>query len=178
MDQLKKIFEDATSKLGNNPLELETNHGPVVDREQFDRIMAFIDQGKKDAELITGGSRQGQQGCFIQPTIFLNPGSDSSIWREEIFGPVLCIKTFECEDELVHLANDTDYGLAACIYTMDVSRALRLARILESGSVSINTPHLPSRNTPLGGKKQSGYGKELGKHGLMSYLEAKAIHIK
>ena len=178
VDQLKKVFEEAASKLGGNPLELDTDHGPVVDRQQYERIMAYIEQGKKDARLVTSGSRKGQLGCFIQPTIFLNPAEDSSIWREEIFGPVLCVRTFQEEDELVQMANDTDYGLASCIYTMDISRALRLAGKLESGSVSVNTPHLPSRNTPLGGKKQSGYGKELGKHGLMSYLEAKTIHIK
>ncbi len=140
--------------------------------------MSYIDVGKRTAQLITGGSRKGSRGCFIEPTIFLNPAGDSAIWNEEIFGPVLCIKTFRSEDEVVLRANDTLYGLAACIYTTDLTRALRVASKLESGGVSINTPHLPSRNTPFGGIKQSGYGKELGKHGLLSYLEPKTIHIR
>ena len=150
----------------------------MVDQQQFDKIMSYIDVGKRTAQLVTGGSRKGDRGCFIEPTIFLNPADDSAVWKEEIFGPVLCIKTFKSEDEVVAIANDTVYGLAACVYTSDVTRALRVAGKLESGGVSINTPHLPSRNTPFGGIKQSGYGKELGKHGLLSYLESKTIHIK
>ncbi|KAL1792310.1 hypothetical protein ACET3X_008817 [Alternaria dauci] len=175
--KLKSLFEEAASKLGSDPLEVQTDHGPVADLQQYQRIMTYIEQGKKDASLVTGGSRKGDKGFFICPTLFLDPPEDSSIWREEIFGPVLCVKTFQTEEEAIHLANNTDYGLSSCIYTTDVTRALRLAGKLESGTVSVNTPHLPSRNTPLGGKKQSGYGRELGKHGLMSYLEAKTIHI-
>jgi aldehyde dehydrogenase (NAD+) len=178
VEKLKSLFEAAATKLGNNPLELETDLGPVVDRQQYLRIMTYIEQGKEDASLVTGGSRKGDRGFSIRPTIFLNPAEHSPIWREEIFGPVLCVKTFETEEEAIRLANDTDYGLSSCIYTTDVTRALRLAGKLENGSVSINTPHLPSRNTPFGGKKQSGNGRELGKHGLMSYLEPKTIHIK
>lgn len=176
--QLKEIFEKASKNLGKSPQEMETEHGPVVDQQQLDKIMSYIEIGKDTAQLITGGTRKGSQGCFINPTIFLNPKHDSPIWKEEIFGPVLSIRTFRSEDEVIAMANDSTYGLAACIYTTDLTRALRVAGKLESGGVSINTPHLPSKNTPFGGIKQSGYGRELGKHGLLSYLEAKTIHIK
>ncbi|OAL44487.1 aldehyde dehydrogenase [Pyrenochaeta sp. DS3sAY3a] len=174
---LKKIFETATTNLGASPLELTTDHGPVVDRQQFDKIMSFIDAGKSTAELVTGGSRKGEKGCFIEPTIFLNPSDDSPVLNEEIFGPVLCIKTFKTEEEVIELANNTVYGLASCVYTTDITRALRVAGKIQAGGVSINTPHLPCTNTPFGGTKESGYGKELGMQGLMNYLEAKTIHI-
>lgn len=115
---LKKIFETATTNLGASPLELTTDHGPVVDRQQFDKIMSFIDAGKTTAELVTGGSRKGEKGCFIEPTIFLNPSDDSPVLKEEIFGPVLCIKTFKTEEEVIELANNTVYGLACKLHSV------------------------------------------------------------
>ncbi|KAK4891092.1 hypothetical protein LTR27_010299 [Elasticomyces elasticus] len=175
---LKDIFEKASQVLGANPMEMTTSLGPVVDKKQFDRIMGMIEDGKKTAKVVTGGSRKGDKGCFIEPTIFSEPANDSAILREEIFGPVLVVKTFKTEEEVVDLANDTTYGLSATLYTTDIARALRIARKLEAGAVGINTPHMPNVNTPFGGKKQSGNGgRELGKHGLQSYLEAKTIHI-
>ena len=98
--------------MGADPSKTETQHGPVVDQQQFQRVMSYIKKGKASAELLTGGSRIGNQGTFIQPTIFLNPSKDSSIWTEEIFGPVLTVKTFRTEEEAIELANDTEYGLA------------------------------------------------------------------
>ncbi|KAF4548706.1 Aldehyde dehydrogenase-like protein 4 [Elsinoe fawcettii] len=174
---VKGIFEQTGQGMGPSPQDKTTSHGPVVDKAQFDRIMSYIDIGKKSATLITGGGRKGSQGCFIEPTLFVNPEKDSRIWSEEIFGPVLTIRTFKTEEESIELANDTSYGLAACVYTTDVTRALRVAAAIESGGVSINTPHLPDPNTPFGGMKQSGQGRELGKHGLYAYLEPKTIHI-
>ncbi|KAG8624750.1 hypothetical protein KVT40_007817 [Elsinoe batatas] len=174
---VKDIFEQVNQGLGSSPQEKTTSHGPVVDKAQFDRIMSYVELGKKSATLVTGGSQKGAKGCFIEPTLFVNPEKDSRIWSEEIFGPVLTIKTFKTEEESIELANDTTYGLAACIYTTDVTRALRVAAAVESGCVSVNTPHLPDPNTPLGGTKQSGQGRELGREGLYAYLEPKTIHI-
>jgi aldehyde dehydrogenase (NAD+) len=124
-------------------------------------------EGGQGAPSMAHTGRKGERGLFIRPTLFLDPAEHSPIWREGIFGPVLCIRTFQTEEEAVQMANYSEYGLASCIYTIDVTRALRVAGKLESGGISVNTPHLPSRNTPLGGKKQSGYGKELGRHGLL-----------
>ncbi|CRK15718.1 hypothetical protein BN1723_010768 [Verticillium longisporum] len=175
---IKEVFERARDGMGSSPLELSTQHGPVVDKSQFDRIMGYIEKGKQSAELVTGGNRKGSKGCFIEPTLFVNPTSDSPIWKEEIFGPVLTVKTFKTEKEAIELANDTVYGLASCLYTSDLSRALRVSSALESGGVSVNSPYLPELNTPFGGSKQSGQGRELGSHGLYSYLEPKSVHIK
>ncbi|EGY16163.1 aldehyde dehydrogenase [Verticillium dahliae VdLs.17] len=175
---IKEVFERARDGMGSSPLELSTQHGPVVDKSQFDRIMGYIEKGKQSAELVTGGKRKGSKGCFIEPTLFVNPTSDSPIWKEEIFGPVLTVKTFKTEKEAIELANDTVYGLASCLYTSDLSRALRVSSALESGGVSVNSPYLPELNTPFGGSKQSGQGRELGSHGLYSYLEPKSVHIK
>ncbi|KAH7061957.1 aldehyde dehydrogenase [Paraphoma chrysanthemicola] len=174
---LVKLFESVSAEMGANPLDASTTHGPVVDQQQFQRVMGYIEQGRRSAELLTGGSRIGTKGQFIQPTIFLNPQKDSSIWKEEIFGPVLTVVTFKDEEEAIELANETDYGLASCIYTSDVTRALRVSSRVQSGGVAINSPFLPELNTPFGGIKQSGYGHELGKDSLMSYMNAKSIHI-
>lgn len=184
--------------MGSSPLELSTSHGPVVDKQQFDRIMSYIDKGKITAQLLTGGKRLGSKGCFIEPTLFVNPDPQSPIWKDEVFGPVLTVRTFKTEGEAIAMANDSMYGLAgkvprlmqcwqyqanvsclsACVYTSDVSRALRVSAALESGGVAINSPYLPELNTPFGGIKQSGQGRELGAHGLYSYLEPQSVHIK
>lgn len=108
----KAIFEAAGKGMGADPLAMTTQHGPVVDKLQFDRIMSFIDAGKKSATLLSGGNRIGSKGCFIEPTLFLNPSSDNPIWKEEVFGPVLTVKTFKTEEEAIESANDTVYGLA------------------------------------------------------------------
>lgn len=182
--------------LDADTLNPATAHGPVVDQAQFQTVMRYIDIGKKSATLLTGGVRVGSKGTFIAPTIFLNPLQESPIWQEEIFGPVLTIKTFRTEEEAIELANGTDYGLAgktllsalieqcadyvntACIYTSDLTRALRVSSKVAAGGVAVNSPFLPELNTPFGGIKQSGYGHELGKDSLMSYMNAKSVHIK
>ncbi|PVH76617.1 aldehyde dehydrogenase [Cadophora sp. DSE1049] len=172
-----QIFEAASKGMGADTMDPNTQHGPVVDKEQFERIMSYIEQGKKSATLLTGGGRIGTKGSFIQPTLFLEPTSDSPIWTEEIFGPVLTVKTFRTEEEAIDLANETEYGLASCIYTSDITRALRVSSKIQAGGVAINSPFLPELNTPFGGIKQSGYGHELGKDSLLSYMNAKSIHI-
>jgi len=115
LEGLKDIFDKASQGLGASPLEVTTSMGPVVDQKQFDRIMTYIEGGKSSASLVTGGARKGDKGCFIEPTIFKDPAADSAILREEIFGPVLCVKTFKTEEEVVALANDTTYGLSGML---------------------------------------------------------------
>jgi aldehyde dehydrogenase (NAD+)/retinal dehydrogenase len=100
--------------------------------------MGLISRGKDEAELVAGGARHGATGYYVEPTVFLNPRDDAEIYRNEIFGPVSIVKTFETEDEVVRLANDTEFGLVAGVFTRDVSRALRLAHQLEAGVIGVN----------------------------------------
>ncbi|CAK7240642.1 MAG: hypothetical protein STHCBS139747_002088 [Sporothrix thermara] len=159
---IRSVFAEVAKKMCINPLEPAASYGPVVDKAQFDRVMSYIDKGKTAAKLVAGGKRMGDKGCFIEPTLFVDSPTDSPIWTEEIFGPVLAVRTFDTEEEAVRLANDSLYGLVA----------------LHGGGVSVNSPYLPELNTPFGGTKQSGQGRELGSHGLYSYLEPKAVHIR
>ncbi|KAL6706733.1 hypothetical protein ACN47E_005275 [Coniothyrium glycines] len=174
--QLKIRFEQLGHVTGN-PEDSKIFFGPLVDGKQFERVMSFVDVGKKEAELVTGGVRKGDKGFFVEPTIFLNPKDDARIYREEIFGPVITIRTFKTEEEAVKLANDTEYGLSACIFTANIPKALRLAKKIDSGMVNINTSQQVGLEAPFGGMKESGLGREGGKMGFMSYLEPKTICI-
>jgi aldehyde dehydrogenase (NAD+) len=175
--QLKVRYEQFSHAVGD-PQQATTFMGPLVDDKQFERVMSFLEIGKKEAELVTGGVRKGDKGFYVEPTIFLNPKDDARIYREEIFGPVITIRTFKTEEEAIKLANDTSYGLSSCVFTSNIPRALRLARKIDAGNVNINSSQTFGASAPFGGFKQSGLGREGGHHGLMNYLEPKTIHIK
>ncbi|PVH90548.1 ALDH-like protein, partial [Periconia macrospinosa] len=179
IEQLKAQFEQISQAIGS-PLDPKTVFGPLADTVQYDRVMSFLEIGKQEAELITGGQRHGfsKNGFYVEPTIFLNPKDDARIYREEIFGPVLAIRTFRTEEEAVKLANDTMFGLSACIYTASTSRALRIAKQIDAGNVNINSSQTFHIGAPFGGYKQSGLGREGGRQGLMHFVEAKTISIK
>ncbi|KAJ5959961.1 uncharacterized protein N7479_007111 [Penicillium vulpinum] len=172
---LKERFEMFKNTTGD-PFAEGTFLGPLADKAQTERVQAFFDQGKKNGvEFLTGGKIQGN---FVEPTIMQNPPLDSSVWKEEIFGPVLGIKTFKSEEEAIRLANDTNFGLSACVYTSDIARALRVSGRLESGTVAINSNFFPTATVPYGGWKESGNGgREGGFAAVNSYLEAKTITI-
>jgi aldehyde dehydrogenase (NAD+) len=177
IEQLKARFEQLSHTMGS-PFEAKTFLGPLADRQQFERVMSFLEIGMKEAELVTGGVRKGDSGFYVEPTIFLDPKDDARIYREEIFGPVITIRTFKTEEEAIELANDTSYGLSSCIFTSSMSRALRVSKSLEAGTVNVNTSHSIHPTTPFGGWKQSGLGREGGRAGLMQYVESKTINIK
>lgn len=124
--------------MGDDPAAPTTVLGPLADKKQLDRVTSYLESGKTEsgAELVTGGGQVGDKGCFVQPTIFLNPKSDAKIWREEIFGPVLTIRSFETEDEAVELANDTSYGLSG---RLTWSLLLPLL-VLDMADVSLQLP--------------------------------------
>lgn len=179
IDAVKERFRLVNEAAGADPLKMSTAFGPLADKAQFERVLSFLSGAKEAGETpIIGGNQHGTTGYFVEPTIFVNPDKQSRIYREEIFGPVLTIRTFKTEAEAIELANDTDTGLSAQLYTSDVTRALRVASLLETGNVSINEPHLPARQAPFGGYKESGSGKELGKYGLQQYLQTKTILVK
>ncbi|KAH7057380.1 aldehyde dehydrogenase [Macrophomina phaseolina] len=168
-----KFIEALTASFRN----MSGTIGPLADRGQYERVMSFIEAGKKEAELAAGGRRLGDKGYFVEPTLFVNPGLDASIYQQEIFGPVGTVRTFDTEEEAIQLANDTLFGLSATLYTASISRALRVASALESGTVGVNTFFYPDNQIPFGGWKESGMGRECGLEGIMAYVQSKSIHI-
>ena len=162
-------------KVGD-PLDPLTDIGALIDQKQMARVLGYIDAGKKEgATLICGGKRV--QGTFFEPTILCNVKMDMRIAKEETFGPVAPLVRFKTEEEVVHMANDTEYGLASYLYTSDADRIWRVAEALENGMVSVNGGLFANEVTPFGGVKESGIGREGSKYGLDEYLEIKTICI-
>ncbi|PVH72919.1 aldehyde dehydrogenase [Cadophora sp. DSE1049] len=177
IEKLKAAYTQIAASMGD-PALASTFMGPVADQAQFSRVMEFIDGAKAEGiEVLTGGGRQGNKGRFIQPTILLNPDKNSRVYTEEIFGPVVTVKTFKTEDEVIEMANNTVFGLAATVYTTNLTRAMRVTSQLEAGLVSVNSAHTVLLQTPWGGWKESGYGREGGIHGFTEYLQTKTVHI-
>jgi len=177
-----KFLEGFTEQVKNlqvgDPFHPGTFQGPQVSQLQYDRVMGYIEHGKKEgATLHLGGQRHGTEGYFIQPTIFTDVTADMKICREEIFGPVGVIKTFKDEDDIVHQANDTFYGLAAAIFSSNISRALKTAHELKAGTVWVNCVNQLHASVPFGGFKQSGFGRELGEYALDNYTNIKTVNV-
>lgn len=154
--------------------------GPQVSQMQYDKILSYLDIGKKEgARVILGGkaNKDAGKGFFIEPTVFADVKPDFRIVREEIFGPVVAVGKFTTDEEAIELANDCEYGLGAAIFTKDITVAHIMAQDLESGQVWINSSNDSDVHVPFGGVKMSGVGRELGEYGLSMYTEAKAVHV-
>lgn len=176
---VKRSVELAKKRKVGNQFAADTLQGPQVDKDTFDKIITYIDYGKKDgAKLEIGGKTIGTEGFFVEPTVFSNVTDDMRIARDEIFGPVQSILKFKTLEEVIERANNTNYGLAAGVLTKNLNNALTFANAVEAGTVWVNCYIATAVNTPFGGYKESGIGRELGEEGLDAYLETKAVSIK
>jgi aldehyde dehydrogenase (NAD+) len=175
----EKLAARAAKMRPADPLDPKTRLGAIVSQEQMQTVLDYIEAGKKDgATLVAGGKRvevDGSKGFFIEPTIFGDVKNDMTIAREEIFGPVLSVLTFDDIDEVIEQANNNPYGLAAAVWTRDVKKAHSVSRRLKAGTVWINTYGLMDASLPFGGYKSSGFGRELGMHAIEHYTELKTV---
>jgi aldehyde dehydrogenase (NAD+) len=162
-----------------DPFDPKTEQGPQVDDVQFEKVMSYIESGKKEgARLVTGGSRVGDRGYFVEPTIFADVRDDMKIAEDEIFGPVMSIIKFKDIEEVVERANNTAYGLAAGVWTRDVAKVHAIANNVRAGTVWVNCYDVFDAAAPFGGFKQSGIGREMGEYGLQQYTEVKTVTVK
>ncbi len=173
---LERLAQEAGRiKIGHG-LEDGVLLGPLVGPSQHEKVLACIERGKTEARLVCGGVPAGlESGCYVEPTIFADMAEDAWIWREEIFGPVVCVKPLQTEAEAIRMANDSRFGLGAAVMSADLDRAERVARAFRAGIVWINCSQPTFTEAPWGGYKQSGIGRELGEWGLNNYLETKQI---
>jgi acyl-CoA reductase-like NAD-dependent aldehyde dehydrogenase len=180
---LERLKEKAGKITVGDPMEQTTMMGPQVSLEQLDRIKGYMDVGRAEgAQVFAGGEPPAlaegfKNGFFFQPTILTDVKNQMRVAQEEIFGPVMSVITFENEDDLIKQANDTIYGLSAGIWTRDITRAHRFARAVKAGVVWINTYNMFNAASPFGGYKQSGYGREMGKHALDLYTQVKSVWV-
>ena len=175
-EMYKAKLEERAKTIGD-PDQQDTIMGPLVDEAQFKRVSGFIERGQSQGTILTGGKRVGDSGFFIEPTVFQNVNNDAEIYQQEIFGPVSILNSFKTEEEVMKKANATEYGLMAGVFTQDINKALRVASDFDSGMVGVNCVSMMFLNAPFGGSKQSGLGRECGRHALTAFTELKTIMV-
>jgi acyl-CoA reductase-like NAD-dependent aldehyde dehydrogenase len=179
----EKLAQSAQGMKQGSGLDPQTRIGPLVSQEQLERVTGYLEAGKREgAKPVIGGERNTakglEKGYFVKPTVFTGVRNDMKIAREEIFGPVVSVIPFKDENDAVLQGNDTNYGLAAGVWTRDVSKAHRVARALRAGTVWVNCYNVFDASAPFGGYKESGYGRELGKYALDLYTQVKSVWLR
>ncbi len=175
----EKIAKRAAGYKVGSPFDAKTELGPLISARQMERVLGYVDSGRQQgATLSLGGGRVGNVGYFVAPTVFSRVGNDMKIAQEEIFGPVLSVIPFKDDDDAVRKANDTQYGLAAAVWTRDLSRAHKVARALKAGRVWVNTYGEIDQVFSTGGYKQSGVGREMGPESIDAYTQTKPVIVK
>jgi aldehyde dehydrogenase (NAD+) len=178
-DFVDKFVKASAGMTVGDPFDPETKMGPLVSREQFERVVNYVEVGRREgARLAAGGEAPTSKGYFVKPTVFADVDNKMRIAREEIFGPVAAVIPFKDEDDAVLQGNDTVYGLAASLWTRDISRAHRVARAIKAGTVLINSQGGSDVISPFGGYKRSGFGRELGVHSLELYTQVKSVYVR
>lgn len=173
---VKKVAHKAKSWVVGDPFDPRSQQGPQVDKKQFEKILSYIEHGKREGgTLLTGGKACGEKGYYIEPTIFTDVKEDMLIVKDEIFGPVMSLMKFKTVDEAIERANNTRYGLAAGIVTNNLNTANRVSRSIRAGIIWINCYFAFDREAPYGGYKMSGFGRDLGMHSLEKYLNVKSV---
>ncbi|MCC7291574.1 MAG: aldehyde dehydrogenase family protein [Phycisphaerales bacterium] len=176
---VSKSVDRAKQRKVGDPFDASIEQGPQVDQDQFNKVMSYIEAGKKDgAKLMTGGGRSGSKGYFVEPTVFADVQDNMRIAQEEIFGPVMSIIKFKDTADVIKRANANMYGLAAAVWTKDISKAHAIANGVRAGTVWVNCYDVFDAAAPFGGYKQSGLGRELGEYGLQNYTEVKTVTVK
>jgi phenylacetaldehyde dehydrogenase len=177
-----RVVEGVTAEAGKirigHGLDPSVNLGPLVSKEQHNRVRSFLESGQKEgAEVVTGGKVAGNQGYFVEPTVLAKTNRDMRVVREEIFGPVVCVQSFDDDslDAVAKFANDTEYGLQASVWTRNLKVAHMMARKIKAGTICINNHNYGDPAWPFGGYKQSGWGREMGKEVMEHYTETKAV---
>jgi aldehyde dehydrogenase (NAD+) len=159
------------------PNEPGVNLGPLISQKQLNRVLGYIEEGRRDGvEVVAGGNRLDRKGFFVEPTVLTNVRPDMRLFQEEIFGPVAAVMPFDDEEDVIASANNSIYGLAAAVWTSDLKRAHRLAKRLEAGTVWLNAQFAWDPAMPLGGYKQSGWGQEYGLEGVEAYMKTKSVY--
>ncbi|MCQ0988448.1 betaine-aldehyde dehydrogenase [Jiella marina] len=179
---VEKLAERAKAIRLGDPLDPETHLGPLVSKAQYDRVLSYMELGRSQGATLACGGKAAEvaglpNGLFVEPTIFTDVDDTMRIAREEIFGPVMCVMDFDSEDEAIRRANATDFGLAAGIYTRDLSRAHRMAARVAAGTVWVNSYNLTPVEMPFGGVKRSGIGRENGREALEHYSQVKSVYL-
>lgn len=175
---IREFSTRSNDAVAGDPLLGDSTKGPVISKTQKDRVMDYIRNGEaQNVKLLHGGdaSATPQKGYFVPNTAFADVGPNATIMREEVFGPVGCLAPFTTEEEVIALANDTSHGLAAAVFTNDVNKALRVSNAMEAGQVTVNMWGVVNANTPFGGIKASGFGRDLGEAALDEWTHVKCV---